>query len=654
MIRAFCCLVVVLCIASVEGVAGSQPLASFEHHVVGAQLEVTPGAEIYVPKDIPGSFVATIRTLDGTIRPELSNALAAGAHVEAVLRGPGMPSHRLLGLPGEPIYLPPLAVLGDYTIDNVRLVETESGRTLLAGSPSRVLVHVFPEVLVSSVTSRPLTLEEIQDRNIVIDDDSFTTLEFTATFIVEGEAYSVGFPVVAPKFKGPVELYSLAEFRDRSVQADAINRSLAHDFEFPPEMARPNLNIQLQAVNYQALEPKDLIDAPPGNIPLSGLLVIPGSVAFLNQFFSVQLYTANASPMGSGLSVHDISATIRLPTGPDLVEGSDDDPLRMARIGPSAQTITTVPVRAAGADGTPGTADDQGRLQPGETGYAEFLVEGLRDGLHTLDIDLTGTLDGLSHGEVEVMGSAAGSVLVRNPTFSMVFSHPRTVSVEEPYTASVTILNTSESPASLVSVNLNTAAISGARLATGQPTQVQFDTIAPGESRTAEFRLIAERNGHVALSNLQVSNGLTGRFDLKMGVDERGVALTGNTIVYPEWFDLLPSGVQLAATRVLSQALATSVAGFLPPGVRRVGDATVQTRAVELAEAGQRLYYGDDRPQVFVDLLLDWHGGRSSDLAFDQILRTTGAGAQFAAAITSAIEAEGVAIEPPTRSDRRR
>ncbi|MEM7676704.1 MAG: hypothetical protein AAF449_11945 [Myxococcota bacterium] len=119
------------------------------------------------------------------------------------------------------------------------------------------------------------------------------------------------------------------------------------------------------------------------------------------------------------------------------------------------------------------------------------------------------------------------------------------------------------------------------------------------------FRLVAERTGTVILSNLEASSGLTGRFDLQLGVDERGVPLTGQTIVHPEWFDVLPVSIQTAAQRVLSQALATSVAAVLPPGVRRVDASVVRTRTIELAEAAQRLYYADSPSQVYLDLLLD-------------------------------------------------
>ncbi len=50
-----------------------------------------------------------------------------------------------------------------------------------------------------------------------------------------------------------------------------------------------------------------------------------------------------------------------------------------------------------------------------------------------MDVVLRGDLDGLAAGVVQVEGRAAGSVLVRNPNFSLAFSHPRTIRSGEPY-----------------------------------------------------------------------------------------------------------------------------------------------------------------------------------------------------------------------------
>ena len=105
------------------------------------------------------------------------------------------------------------------------------------------------------------------------------------------------------------------------------------------------------------------------------------------------------------------------------------------------------PVVQPGPDGTLGTADDVDQLGPGETGNAEFLVEGRREGSHIVEMEITGTLSGLPIGPVTVRGRAAGAVLVRNPTFTLTFTHPEVVNAGEPYSLDVTVTNTSASPA---------------------------------------------------------------------------------------------------------------------------------------------------------------------------------------------------------------
>jgi hypothetical protein len=189
-----------------------------------------------------------------------------------------------------------------------------------------------------------------------------------------------------------------------------------------------------------------------------------------------------------------------------------------------------------------GTADDISLLQPGETGQAQFYVEGLQEGLAVMNVSLTGDLYGLVAGVVHVKGEAAGSVLVRNPSFSITFLHPDTVRVGEPYTASITVMNTSVTPANLVSVGLNKNSISGATLATGQAETIQLGTILPGQSATATYNMVSERTGQIVFSDLTTSDdSLTGSFRFSMGVDAQGVALSPDTIAMPDYVNYLPA-----------------------------------------------------------------------------------------------------------------
>ncbi len=287
----------------------------------------------------------------------------------------------------------------------------------------------------------------------------------------------------------------------------------------------------------------------------------------------------------------------------------------------------TVRVVQVGPDGELGTGDDIASLAPQKGGEGEFLVEGLKEGGHIFDIEIDAVLDGLPSGPVSLVGAAAGAVFVRNPTFSVTLAHPRTVRSGEPYDIYATVTNTSRSVANLVSVNLDPLGISGAQLIS-DPT-VSFESLPAGQAVTAKFRLVAQQTGEVTASSF--TGEADGGIRLFTGVGERGVPLAPNAIVLPKTTDALPASLVAAAQRVLGQAfsIATAPAEALPPDVLFVKRQTVIDRALELAEAGQRILFGDSLQRVVQDLLLDWHGARTVDEGFDQLMRTTDAGQAF-------------------------
>ena len=63
-----------------------------------------------------------------------------------------------------------------------------------------------------------------------------------------------------------------------------------------------------------------------------------------------------------------------------------------------------------------------------------------------------GTAQGLGLALMEEIQVSGG--VVRNPSFTLTFTHPEVVNAGEPYTLDVTVTNTSESPANFVSVDL--------------------------------------------------------------------------------------------------------------------------------------------------------------------------------------------------------
>ena len=626
-------------VLGLAGVLEAQaPLTTLEYQVVGQELRVSPAA-VSVPKGIAGSINAELFGVGP------ADSIRVNTLIEATLRGPTGPAQRVLGAVGQPLLLPPLSVVGDYQLDGIRLARVEGTNlvTVLEGNPSSVPIRVFDEVLVSRVTSRPLTSAEIDEKGIFIDESNFRAVEFEVGFVLDGKTIPVRFPVVTPRFQETAEIIPAAELLERGVLADQINQELMTRAQLPPELETARLNIQVQPVNFQ------LVDGDGGGIglqipPIPALMVIPGNIGFLNQFFSVQLFTENAAPGNSGLSVINVKGELVLPKGDDdraatSFEEPGDDPLRFARVGASKEIQRVRSVTRPGPDGEFGTADDIGRLNPGEAGQAEFLVEGLREGLHLMDITLTADLEGLAAGVVKVTGKAAGSVLVRNPNFSLAFSHPRTVRAGEPYDASVTVLNTSLVPANRVRVTLPKSSLSGAVFEGDQQATVELGDIAPGQTATARYRLRSQQTGSIKFSNLTTSDDASrGSFLLTLGVGERGVALSPDTLLLPDLVTNLPSGLRIAADRVLGQAISIATAGKVPAGVQVVPKSMVVRRAVELAEAGQRLLYDDSRARVLVDLLLDWQGGREFQGGWDQLMRETEAGLEWRAALMAELE----------------
>ncbi len=76
-----------------------------------------------------------------------------------------------------------------------------------------------------------------------------------------------------------------------------------------------------------------------------------------------------------------------------------------------------------------------------------------------------------------------------------------------------------------------------------------------------------------------------------------------------------------------------ATAARLPTGVTRLPKNFVTKKALELAEAGQRLRYGDPLERVLFDLALDWQGARTSHPGFEEIVRSTEAGREWREAV---------------------
>jgi protocatechuate 3,4-dioxygenase beta subunit len=585
--------------------------------------------EVTVPKNTMSGVRVTVRSGGSVLAPaDVQRFVGGPFRIEGELSGPGL--RETITLPqadvpvsADPLLLtiPSLTSSGDYTLSNLRI--TANGQTALDVTPQRIPVTVIEQILITSVTTRSLTLDEIRQRGIVIDNDSYLGFEFTMGITMESKPVEISFPVVF----------------------DRNGVAVPQPLEPPPSPSRdstaplPTIVPMLLKVGSGAAEPT--VRLPNGQeveVRIPSVLVIPGNVGYLKQHFSAQLFVANGAPGSSNLTLRDVTGKIQLPKGADQVAGSFDDPLSLPDTVKGPQPVTLA-VNGIGPDGVPNTADDVATLTPGAQAMAEFVIRGEKEGFHNLSFDVNATLDGLATGPVTVSGVAAGGVLVRNPYFDMSFTVPAVARQNEPFKVFVTVNNISQSIANDVRVTLDAARLSGARLVS-DPTQ-SIDTLQGRDSRTLEYTFVSERTGAVVATYLKfdTTNGTTGDLKFTLGVGERGVALSPDTLVLPSAVDSLPQSVVEAAMRVLGQAwsISNAPAGTLPSDVTGISKVVATQKALALAEAGLRVSLGQPVAGAIRDLLFDFHGGVPVDAGFDQLLRETDAGRGFAEAIGAAL-----------------
>jgi hypothetical protein len=609
-------------------------IAFFDVSIVGLVASPDPESPV-IPKNTESAVRVVVRAGPTALTvAEAVTYLGAGFEVRGTLAGPGLDKPITvprLGpsdpLPDDPLLLrlPPLSIAGDYQLSNIRIVR--DGKALLDVEPSQISVKVIDQILITSVKTRQLTLEEIHEKGIVLDSNSYIGFDFTLGIATDSQSVSFTQTVVFDRQGVPVpQVIEPPSGAPRS----GVNLSA----DLPEPLIIPSL-LEVDPAKLDIPDIDQVLRAPSGEpVRIPSVLVIPGNVGFLKQHFSAQLFVANGAPVGSGLSVRDVTGTVRLPKGADQEPGTADDPLVLPDTVRGSQAATQ-PVLAIGPDGLPGTADDVAVLRPAEQGQAEVVIRGEKEGFHNLDFDIAATLDGLAIGPVPIKGSAKGGVLVRNPFFNMTFTIPSVVRRGETFSVFATVTNIGQSLANDVHVTLDASRTAGATLV-GEATQ-RIDTLRPRDGRTVEFKFLSQRTGQVVATylNFDTAGQNGGNLKFSMGVGERGVALSPDTLVLPTSVDELPPTVVEAAMRVLGQAwsISNAPAGTLPAEVVRVNRVVATQKALALAEAGLRVSLGQPARAGVRDLAFDFWGGLPLDPGFDQLLRQTHAGHDLARAI---------------------
>ncbi len=626
-------LAAVLLATLLPDVSYAQPvLGSGTLRILGVRLADSPATQT-VPRNQPTGLATQLVDPANPSEP-VSDPTLATLVVKGELSGPGLltpqPLHTIAG---QLLAIPPLLTAGNYVIDNLRL-EDADGTFILPAEPAVATLTVIDTLIVSSVSSRPLSLDEIQDRGIVIDSSNFSAFEFTFGIGTESGQVPIRFDVAFP-------------------QDDAVADATG-GVTLPvkvPQLAIPNLE-----VTPLMLEGPPLDDERAQIPPIPAVIVIPGNIAFLHQFFQVIVLVSNVAPPGSRLVVTGATATMTLPVGADGVAASADDPLAFART-------------QAGTPATPGTVEVNDKrtgaaaFGPGEDAGGELAVEGRLEGTHRLEVTINAELQGLPIGPVPLKGKALGTVLVRNPRFAFTFNHPNVVRAGETYSLFVTIHNTGAADANLVTLSLDPKDVSGATLISTSPHPdplpggdgsevgtVVVPTIRRNDVATVEYKLIARKNGQVTATGF-TSDSALGSFVLRTGIGDRGIPLSPESLVLAPYVNDLPPDFFASAMRVLGLAhsVATAPQGA-PTGIQsRIARSLVEQRAGQLTEAGLRIRIGEETLTSIGDLMLDWLGNGAGvgtnastnmdhDPGFDEIMRTTRAGHDLETACAGVIQ----------------
>lgn len=603
---------------------GSLLLAAADFDLVG--LAVTAGPETQsVPKNTPTVVLTGVRVPNGTDPAQLVADLNPNLRVRGELTGPSLTAP--LGVEaqiGQPLAVPPLSNAGDHVIQNLRVVDVSapgSGEQVVTSvTPDACVVNVIDRLLITQVQVNELSHEEILQAGIKVSDDSYTAFNFTLALATTSGTQSFSIPAAFPNISVPDPRPIMGEPR---ISAPGVDVPAV----YPIMLTTGDDGGVGNGNNEAASGGAPLFNGGPMHIP--ALLVIPGNVGFLHQFFEAIVIVANGAPNGAPLVIKNLRAEARLPNAGTPAD-STDDPLRIAETQTGGRVLE-LDLHGLGDDGKYGTPDDTDAFAPGQTAQASFLLEGLKEGMHTVVFDLKGSLEGLPTGPLNVRGEVPGAVLVRDVSFAATFTHPSVVRAGQEYDLALTLYNSGGRDIQGAFAQLSRNSINGAQLLAGDDGRRQFTgTIRRGEPATVKWRLRANATGAVTASYVKFGEEIGAGLNLVTGVGDRGVPLSPDSLILPEQVEKLPPPVVEAARELLGQAwsIANAPAGSRPAGVAPVRKRTVTGRAAELGVAGVRVDFGEPVGVSLHTLLRDWLGELQggADPGFADAERNTPAG----------------------------
>lgn len=595
----------------------AQVLASTDFNLIGLVGTVTPTNQT-VPKNIPTAVLTSIQVPEGEDPATIISQLNPNYRIRGELTGPSFTSPRMVEAPiGQQISIPPMPNAGDHVIQNLRIIDITdpTNSTLAPVTPDSVGISVIENILITQVQVNEMTYEQIVQSGININNGSYNYYNFIIGLATSSGTVPIQIPVALPSTGGQPPVIGNPT---GGVGVNGVSVPI-------PDI----IPVMLEGVDENGNNAS--IPLPGGEtMQIPGVVVFPGRIGLLHQFFEAIVIVANGAPNGTPLVITNLRAKANLPDA-GTPNDISDDPLRIAET-QQGGVQTQLEIHGLGPDGVYGTADDTTSFSPGQSGQATFLVEGLKEGLHTVDFNLEGTLQGLPGGNMTVRGTVPGAVLVRDAEFGVTFTHPSVVRAGQEYDLGLTIFNSGNRNLNGIVMSLRGDSVSGAELIDSEDKTLT-QTIPPGGSGTVKWRLRSNTTGQVTASYVKVGEGIDAGLNLITGVGDRNVPLSPDSLILPDPVNYLPPDVVEAARQMLGQAwsVATAPSGSLPNGVLPIDKQTVVGKAVELGWAGLRIEFHEDRDTSLRTLMRDWLGENQSNSStgFADALRNTPAGYYF-------------------------
>ncbi|HEV8661233.1 MAG TPA: hypothetical protein VGS96_21725, partial [Thermoanaerobaculia bacterium] len=590
--------------------------------IQGTALEVdTPAVTTGI--DIPTTIQTKFGGRMNDAAPSVDGLVAA-----ADLTGPGIDRPiQLTTAPGYKFQIPGFSREGIYYLQNIRLMR---GNDFVAPATPSAAAITVANVLQTAVKVHQLTSEEMRSRGIVVDGRNFNVYEYSFTFLVDGQSIEVPFPVVVDRRThevtpiGKEKPFSLPP--TKQVQPPRWSPPDVIPFELPPD---PD-DTGDQNVAKDPLDKEKKSKRP--SIPAA--IVIPNSLAVLHQFFAVILTVSNGAPSGSTARVDDIRATVKIPTA-----------LRTAKTNPSVAFGQAVPI----VDPTTGVTF----LVAQAKGQAEWDLEGLSPGTHTVEIEVRATLREVGQEDVPLKATPRASVVVHDPRFNITFSHPDVVRKGIDYSTFSFITNMSGAPQTVRVANgvPSCDQAAGANVCRVGGAETDEMTIASGEMKMVEYKLRSGITGHVfaTAGTIDDPDNISASVQLHMGVSETGIPLSPTTLVMPYYAQFVSPALVDANLQLLGlgYSLATAPVNQITAKFPRVIKSDVFYRAVDIARAGQRIFISDNAPDAKRDALghlaLDLLGNGVELREWDDLRRSEKSGRVAGASVIAELNAAGMA-----------